>query len=116
LEASSNFEIAHGVAVALGILTANYYANVVGRLNEAGQIRANQLNAYLVRLLKPIEDALKQSLLKIDFKVVLAKFEGDKKHRQDLYRMVIPHQGGDLMLTSTPKNEDSRSIISRRLL
>ena len=116
LEASSNFEIAHGVAVALGILTANYYANLVGKLNETGQIRANKLNAYLVSLLKPIEDALKQSLLKIDFNVVLAKFEGDKKHRQDLYRMVIPQQGGDLILISTPKNEYSRNLIQQAYL
>ena len=116
LEASSNFEIAHGVAVALGILTANYYANLVGQLNEVGQIRANQLNAYLVSLLKPVEDALRQSLLKIDFKVVLAKFEGDKKHRQDVYRMVIPTQAGNLVLTSTPKNEDSRNLIERSYL
>lgn len=116
LEASSNFEIAHGVAVALGILTANYYASVLGRLNEAGQARANQLNAYLVSLLKPVEGVLKQSLSKIDFKVVLAKFEGDKKHRQDVYRMVIPIQAGDLSLTSTPKNEDSRNLIERSYL
>ena len=113
LEASSNFEIAHGIAVALGMLTANHYANLVGQLNNEGKIRIGQLNAYLENLLKPIENELKESLAKIDLKVVLAKFEGDKKHRQDQYRMVIPQQAGDLILISTLRNHDSRALIER---
>jgi len=113
LEASSNFEIAHGVAVALGMLVANHYANLVEHLGGTGLTRVSQLNAYLVNLLKPIENELKQALEKINFNSVLNKFEGDKKHRQNEYRIVIPQKDGCLALISTTKNNESKVLIER---
>jgi 3-dehydroquinate synthase len=113
LEASSNFAIAHGVAVALGMLAANYYANLVGGLTSAGKARIARLDAYLVSLLAPIEKDLKLVLAKTNFQVVLSKFEGDKKHRQNHYRMVIPQAEGNLVLTTTPKSEEVKTLLAR---
>jgi hypothetical protein len=43
----------------------------------------------------------------------LAKFEGDKKHRHEEYRMVIPVANGGLILHSCPKNENSKLMIEQ---
>ena len=113
LEASSNFAIAHGVAVALGMLAANYYANLAGSLTSKGKARSARLDEYLVSILAPLEKDLKLILAKTDFQLVLSKFDGDKKHRQNDYRMVIPQTDGNLVLISVPKGEASKNLIAK---
>jgi 3-dehydroquinate synthase len=113
LEASSNFELAHGVAVALGMLVANQFANVSGLLTDAGKNKTKKLDVYLIQLITPLHEDIRSILAKADLKLVLAKFESDKKHRHEEYRMVIPVENGDLILHSCPKNENSKIMIEQ---
>lgn len=113
LEASSNFELAHGVAVALGMLVATQFADLNGLLAETGKNQTKKLDTYLIKLLTPLHGDIKSILAKMDLKLVLAKFEGDKKHRHEEYRMVIPVENGDLILHSCPKNENSKTMIEQ---
>ena len=113
LEASSNFELAHGVAVALGMLIANHFAHFNNLLTETGENQTKKLDAYLMKLLTPLHGDIKRILAKIDLKHVLGKFEGDKKHRDEEYRMVIPVANGGLRLHSCPKNENSKIMIEQ---
>jgi 3-dehydroquinate synthase len=111
LEAATNFAIAHGVAVALGMLVANHHANMTGNLTSTGKTLCSQLDSYLVALLMPLGQNLKQILSSLDLKTVISKFEGDKKHRQDFYRIVMPDLDGGLVLTSMPKSQESKSLL-----
>lgn len=113
LEASSNFELAHGVAVALGILVATQFSNLGNLLTDAGENRTKKLDAYIVELLTPLNSDIRGILAKMDLKLVLAKFEGDKKHRHEEYRMVIPASNGGLILHSCAKNENSKLLIDQ---
>lgn len=113
LEASSNFEIAHGVAVALGMLVATQYASLIGKLNGIGKENSQRLDSYLVSLLSPLQADIKSALEKIDMKTVLSKFEGDKKHRHTEYRMVLPASDGGLILFSSPKDEPTKLLIEK---
>lgn len=113
LEASSNFEIAHGVAVALGMLVANQYALILDQLQGVGRESSDRLNEYLVRLLLPLREDIQKSLVKIDMKTVLEKFEGDKKHRHTEYRMILPASEGGLKLLPSPKTEASKSLVEK---
>lgn len=113
LEASSNYQIAHGVAVALGMLVANQYAGLIGNLSRAGKDNNLLLDAYLVRLLSPLKAKVKTALKGIDMQTILSKFEGDKKHRHSEYRMVLPAADGGLVLFSSPKNKEIRLLIEK---
>jgi 3-dehydroquinate synthase len=113
LEASSNFAIAHGVAVALGMLVSIQYAHLVSPLTGIGARDSKKLDQYIKLLLTPLKIDIQAALQKMDMNIVMDKFEGDKKHRQNQYRMVIPSSEGGLILHSSPKNEDSREIIKK---
>jgi 3-dehydroquinate synthase len=113
LEASSNFELAHGVSVALGMLIAIQFANLRSLLTETGKIQTKKLATYLIDLLSPLNEENRGILARIDLKLVLDKFDGDKKHRHEEYRMVIPTSNGDLVLHSCPKNENSKLMIEQ---
>ena len=116
LEASSNFALAHGVAVALGMLVAIECANLVGSLDGVGKDSSNKLDTYLLKLLAPLRLEITDTLSEVDWSVVFLKFEGDKKHRQNAYRMVIPASSGGLVLHSLPKDENSKLLIEQAYL
>ena len=116
LEASSNFSIAHGVAVAIGMLAANQYAIYSGRLSQAGIAYVKKLDDYLIKLLDPIKGELVKLISLIDLSDVLSKFEGDKKHRQDQYRIVIPSGEGGLTLLPVQKNSSAEELIEKAYL
>jgi len=111
LEASSNFALAHGVAVAIGMLVAIEYATQVENLSGIGKSKSAQLEEYIVDLVEPLNKELGEILSKIDLASVMQKFESDKKHQQDFYRMIIPASSGGLIITSAPKNAQSLAQI-----
>lgn len=111
LEASSNFALAHGVAVAIGMLVAIEYATQVQNLSGIGKVKSSQLEQYINDLIQPLKKELCEILTKIDLASVMQKFEGDKKHQQDFYRIIIPASSGGLMITSAPKNAQSLAQI-----
>jgi 3-dehydroquinate synthase len=107
LEASSNFALAHGVAVAIGMLVAIEYATQAQNLSGIGKTKSSQLERYIIDLIEPLKQDLGEILSQIDLASVMQKFEGDKKHQQDFYRMIIPSSSGGLVITSAPKNTQS---------
>jgi 3-dehydroquinate synthase len=113
LEASSNFELAHGVSVAIGMLVATQFATLAKNLTEVGKNQTKKLDAYLIKLLSPLHGDISNILNGMDLKLVLDKFEGDKKHRHEEYRMIIPAENGELILYSCLKNENSRLMIEQ---
>jgi 3-dehydroquinate synthase len=110
LEAGTHFGITHGIAVGIGMVVAVEYAKASELLSAAGISRAE----YLIRHVKSmLGDGLKNVIAnppKIDLALVLEKFNNDKKHRTDCYRMVVPKEEGDLFLISEPKND---AVINR---
>jgi 3-dehydroquinate synthase len=113
LEAASDFLISHGVAVALGMQVAIRYSNLTMDGNNISlNAYPSMLDEYLVKLLSPIKDDLQITLSNCDLNLLMTKFENDKKHTQDNFRIVIPSAAdGRLELKTVPKNENSRALI-----
>jgi 3-dehydroquinate synthase len=111
LEAGSNFAIPHGVAVGMGVLVACNYARTANALTELGTKCSADLQRYMEQLLEPVRHSIVAALASIDFDAVMQKFESDKKHRADFYRMVIPVEDGGLKLISEPKNAATKMAI-----
>jgi len=111
LEAASNYSIPHGVAVALGMLIANRYAENEIVTNINGKEKIQILDRYLLNLLSPIISELRVILNKLDLRLVLNKFENDKKHEKNSYSIIIPGVNGGLELISLNKNDNTRNKI-----
>ena len=92
---------------------ATQFANSGNLLYQTGDSQTKKLDAYLIKLIAPLNAEIRSVLARIDLKLVLAKFEGDKKHRHEEYRMVIPVANGGLILHSCPKNENSKLMIEQ---
>ena len=111
LEAGTNFGITHGIAVGIGMVVAVEYAKASALLSATGINRAEHLIQHVKVMLG---DGLKNVIAnppEIDLVLVLEKFNNDKKHRTDCYRMVVPKEEGELALISEPKNEAVRNRI-----
>ncbi|MCC7007115.1 MAG: 3-dehydroquinate synthase [Ottowia sp.] len=108
LEAATDFGISHGVAVGVGMLTAIEYAQQRQLLNESGHKRVAPLAAHIKAML----DILNANHLQwpaIHLATVMEKFNNDKKHRTDAYRIVLPKENGELELISEPRNDTVRT-------
>ena len=113
IEAGTNFAISHGIAVGVGMLVAITYARKRAEVSSAGLERAKLLSTHVKSLLGTGADSVVPVPPQIDIDLVMEKFSNDKKHRTDVYRMVVPQGDGDLALISEPKNEAvRRNIIS----
>ena len=105
LEAGTNFGITHGIAVGIGMVAAVEYAKIAALLSPTGISRAEHLIAHVKSMLG---DDLKNVMAnppEIDLALVMEKFNNDKKHRTDCYRMVVPKEDGELVLMSESKSD-----------
>ena len=104
LEAGTNFGITHGIAVGIGMIIAAEYANEANMLTEQGKKAAEHLISHIKLLFG--DDLLKivPTPPTINLDAIIEKFNNDKKHKTDNYRMVIPVQNGQLELISEPKD------------
>jgi 3-dehydroquinate synthase len=110
LEAGTNFGITHGIAVGIGMVAAVEYAKIAALLSPTGISRAEHLIAHVKSMLG---DDLKNVMAnppEIDLALVLEKFNNDKKHRTEFYRMVVPKEDGELELISQTKTD---AILNR---
>lgn len=111
LEAGSDFGITHGIAVGIGMVVAVEYAKKAQLLSPIGVTRAEHLIQHVKSMLG---DGLKNVIAnppKIDLVLIMEKFNNDKKHRTDVYRMVVPTGDGELVLISEAKTDAVRSNI-----
>lgn len=110
IEAGTDFGLSHGIAVGVGMMIAVEFARSNNLLNSQGEIRTKKLMSHIrdmLGLLNSVE--LQPPELKLER--ILLKFEMDKKHQAECYRLVCPQGEGGLGLIARPKNESTRSEI-----
>ena len=111
IEAGTDFGISHGLAVGVGMVVAVKYAKQTGLLSEQGAART----AHLIDHVKSIMGEGLVSVLamppSIDLSMVMEKFDNDKKHRTNAYRVVLPKADGGLELISVPRTDTVRNQI-----
>ncbi|WP_194270082.1 3-dehydroquinate synthase [Candidatus Methylospira mobilis] len=112
LEAGTGFGVSHGIAVGIGMLIAIEYADRRLWLSPQGVDATRQLTNYVRTLLGEGENCAVNGPEQIDLVLVLEKFNNDKKHRSDSYRMVVPRGDGALELVSEPRTEAVRMDIT----
>jgi 3-dehydroquinate synthase len=109
LEAATDFAIPHGLAVGAGVIAANVIATRSGWLTPRGEAAARHMQEHMVCMIAAA-DARPAQALPLDR--VLAKFESDKKHVADSYRIVAPERDGALTLVPMPKSAAVREVLA----
>lgn len=111
IEAATNFAVSHGIAVGVGMMVAEEFAHKNNLLNETGKQRTKKLSDYVFTLLAAVP-ALARELQAVEINKILEKFESDKKHLPDAFRVVLPTSDGHLELMSIEKTPTVKSAIS----
>lgn len=111
IEASTNFEVHHGIGVGAGMLIAAVYSKLSGSLTRAGEFSVAPLLEHIETMLMPGAGRLIGAPHNVDLQSTLEKFNYDKKHKTDFYRMVIPQRDGNLALISVPRNAETQEKI-----
>ncbi len=110
IEAGTSFAVSHGIAVGIGMLVAVRYAELQGLVLSHALSRVQQFAEHVKSMLKSI-DLTEPDV--VDLSVFMQKFEGDKKHKKDVYRMVCPTAHGALELIAAPKNAETQAMIHK---
>lgn len=111
IEAGTNFGISHGVAVGIGMVVAVEYAKTLGNLSALGERHATHLIEHVKSMVGSGLAHVMQNPPLVDLSLVSEKFENDKKHRTDCYRVVVPQGDGDLALVSQARTAESQAQI-----
>jgi 3-dehydroquinate synthase len=111
IEAGCDFGISHGIAVGIGMVVAVEYAKKAKMLSPVGIQRADHLIQHVKSMLgEGLKNVIKHPP-KLNLDLIMEKFNNDKKHRTDFYRMVVPKSDGELALISADKIDDVRKNI-----
>lgn len=110
LEAGTEFRITHGVAVGIGMVVAEEYAKQQALLVPAGGKCIGRLTGHVELLLKGLPQ-LADELRSLDIGLITEKFDNDKKHQADQYRIVVPKGDGMLELVGVARTEQGRMTI-----
>jgi 3-dehydroquinate synthase len=113
IEAASNFSVSHGVAVGAGMLIACEFARQIIEMSEAGVETTGALCRHIREMLGQGADSAVAIPPALDLKVAMQKFEYDKKHKTENYRVVIPDCEGRLTLASVARDDATRGEIER---
>ncbi len=116
IEASTNFEVHHGVGVGAGMLIAAIYAKLTGSLTRAGEFAVAPLVEHIETMLMPGADKLIGAPGDVDLGSTLEKFNYDKKHKTDFFRMVVPEGNGKLALISVARNDEEKEKIKEAFI
>ena len=111
LEAGTDFAIAHGVAVGIGMVIAIEYAKKEKYLNTEGIERTDMLSDYVKLMFNNSLNNLVAHFPKLDLRQIVEKFDHDKKHKTNSYRMIIPKDDGALVIINQDKKEAIRLKI-----
>jgi 3-dehydroquinate synthase len=110
LEAGTEFRISHGIGVGIGMVVAEEFAKQQAQLNSAGVASIGRMTDHVEALLKELPN-LEKELRGLDLGVIADKFDNDKKHLADQYRIVVPKENGALALIQVPRSEQGRANI-----
>lgn len=111
LEAATDFEVHHGIGVGVGMLAACLFSEKKYSLSVKGKNSINALRRHIIAMLVKNDGKLVVLPKQIDLNLVLEKFDYDKKHRANAYRVVIPNEDGCLELVTLEKNQAMRADI-----
>jgi len=111
LEAGTDFGISHGIAVGIGMVVAVEYAKTSDLLSPTGISHAEHLIQHVKSMLGDGLEKVIASPPKIDLALIMEKFNNDKKHRTEFYRMVVPKGDGELELISESRTDAVRNRI-----
>lgn len=112
LEAGTNFGLSHGIAVGVGMMVAVEFSQAQSWLDAVGLERAATLVNHVKSMVGLGVDCIVDPPSQIDLRGIIEKFENDKKHLADAYRVVCPRHAGALELISVPKTDAVRAGIT----
>lgn len=112
IEAGTEFRVTHGVGVGIGMLVAEEYAKQQTLLSGVGGENVGRLTGHVRKLLNQLPQ-LTGELRNIDLDLIAEKFDNDKKHHADQYRIVVPKGIGKLELIGVPRTEQGRMAIRK---
>lgn len=108
LEAGTDFGVSHGIAVGLGMLAAVEFSRQQNKLNLAGISCAQNLVAHIHAMLS---SPVVASPPRLDLGLILEKFQHDKKHNSEYYRVVVPVADGSLALINLARTDETNAAI-----
>ena len=100
LESATNFSIPHGIAIGIGMLMALKHDSTV--FGESENLLEKELNSILL----PISSSIKSSLKHFDEDKFKSAFLSDKKHSNDMFRLILP-KDGQLVVTELANNSNN---------
>lgn len=116
IEASTHFAVHHGVGVGVGMLIAAAYAEQNNLLSEQGRIAVAQLCKHILEMLLGGSNMCIGAPSHIDVASTLEKFDYDKKHKENFYRIVIPKGDGELELVSLERTAATKQSLKNAYL
>ena len=103
LEAATNFSIAHGIAVTIGLDMANFMALRIQRID----------NTYFSKIHRLLHMNLEpKDFVSFNFDTFITALRKDKKNSAQLYRFVIPVAKGEVELIDFPMNDETDLLLS----
>ncbi|MBM4221030.1 MAG: 3-dehydroquinate synthase, partial [Gammaproteobacteria bacterium] len=112
IEAGTDYAVSHGIAVGLGMMVAVEYANDQSWLSATGKEHASVLAAHVRDMIGDGNGCIVKPPAVVDLVRVMEKFENDKKHLADAYRIVCPRHDGALELIAVPKTDSTRAGVA----
>jgi 3-dehydroquinate synthase len=94
------------------MVVAEEYAKQQALLVPAGSECVGRLTGHVELLLKELPQ-LADELRSLDIDLISEKFDNDKKHHVDQYRIVVPKGNGALELVSVARTEQGRITIKK---
>ncbi|MGA2847826.1 MAG: 3-dehydroquinate synthase family protein [Terracidiphilus sp.] len=114
IESASHFRIVHGIAVGVGIQCAIELGRELGR-SYAGTDSVTLLETHLGDLLSGIP-GLRDEIKTLSMTEIQRSFEGDKKHKTDLYTVILPADSGAAELMSFRRTEETMRTIEAAMI
>ena len=104
LESATNFSIPHGIAIGIGMLMALKHDSTV--FGESENLLEKELNSILL----PISSSIKSSLKHYDENKFKSAFLSDKKHSNEMFRLILP-KDGQLVVTELANNSNNLELV-----
>lgn len=110
IEAASDFRIAHGIAVGLGMLTALAMGTAMGRTYQSTASVA-AFEAHIRDLLASL-DELGAIVSALDVAQLMGAFQADKKHTRHEFAVILVAEDGAVERFMLPRDDASYQIIA----
>jgi 3-dehydroquinate synthase len=113
IESATHFGVSHGVGVGIGMAIACAYARTMTAFTPKGAALVGKLESHVRAMLATLDTDPAFVKPLVDVAVAMEKFEYDKKHRADCYRVVTPAADGALALIAIPRDNATRAGLER---